>query len=217
MLAFNQFSQGSAPSDLLTWATGPASGPAAPLGQAGGLGRRGAQKMVIFETDGVCSATAYTPGAMSQVYTDNGPYKSFYNVRWDYEGAARNEYPPYVAAASSGGTEPADETIEVVTQLCASDQLASGAGYSSRRKPVRIHCLAFGSLFESTGSAANAQTAINLLQQIQTLGGTQATSPIAMTTGNPKVIIGTASQRISLMQAAFSSIMQDGASVTLIQ
>jgi hypothetical protein len=223
MLAFNQFSQGSANgTPLVSWAKGNPAGTALP-GMAGGLGRTGAQKLVIFETDGVVSSTSYQPGNMASVYVDQGAYNSWYKVLYDYSGASYNMYPPYVAAATVGGNEPFQETIDVVTQMCASDQLASGAGYSSRRKPVRIHTLAFGSLFETYGNPTDAAIAIANLQQIQTIGGTQTSFPIAQQPGNPKVIISNgvtdtnpAATRISLMTTAFSQIMNDGYACTLI-
>ena len=206
MLAYNQFSQCTSDSTLRTYST------VGPTGQAGGLGRKGAQKLVIFETDGVCSATAYQPGSMSSIFTNGGAYNSYYNVRWDTTGSAKNEYPPYL----SGDTTNAPlEAIEVATQLCSSDTSTTAPGFSSSRKPVHIYCLAFGSLF-NTPYSANAQTALNMLQQIQYVGGTQTDPATALPTS--QVINGsTSSARISTLQTAFSNIMQDGYSVTLIK
>jgi hypothetical protein len=211
MLAYNQYSRGSTSTDLLNFAGTPA-----PPGQAGGLGRAGAQKLVILETDGVASSTVYAPGSMNSIFQDNGPYKSYFKVRYDTLGSNKNEYPPYIAngyaAGTNGSNEAANQAIEVATRLCASDQ-GSNSGYTTSRKPVRIHCMAFGSLFNSP-MGANGQTALNLLQQLQTIGGVQSdpTTPLDPS----KIITGTSQQRISNMQTAFSNIMQDGYSVTLI-
>jgi hypothetical protein len=207
MLTYNQFSRGTADSTLRTFASAPA-----PQGQAGGLGRRGAQKMIIFETDGVCSATAYQPSNMAAIFTNGGPYNSYYNVRYDALGSVKNEYPPYVAGDA---TNAAIQAKEVVTQLCSPDTSATAPGFSTARKPVRVHCLAFGSLFNNP-SAANAQTALSLLQQIQAIGGTQSDPSTPLDPG--KIINqSTSAARISQLRQAFSNIMQDGYSVTLIE
>jgi len=206
MLAYNQFSKCTSDATLRTFATSPA-----PYGQAGGLGRKGAQKLVVFETDGVCSATAYQPGSMASVFTNGGPYNSYYNVRYDAPGSVKNEYPPYL----SGDTTNAPlEAIEVATRLCSPDTSTSAPGFSTARKPVRIYSLAFGSLF-NTPYSGNAQTALNLLQQIQYVGGTQA-SPSTPLPTTQVINAGTSAARISALQQAFSNIMQDGYSVTLI-
>jgi hypothetical protein len=206
MLAYNQFAQGASDSTLRSYST------TGPNGQAGGLGRKGAQKLVIFETDGVCSATAYQPGQMTSVFTNSGPYNSYYNVRWDTTGSVKNEYPPYL----SGDTTNAPlEAIEVATRVCSSDTSTSAPGFSTARKPVRIYCLAFGSLF-NTPYSSNAQTALNMLQQIQYVGGTQS-DPTTVLPASQVINGGTSASRISTLQTAFSNIMQDGYSVTLIK
>ncbi|MFO0879259.1 MAG: Tad domain-containing protein [Gemmataceae bacterium] len=203
MLAYNQFSRGVVDSDLRRFAGG-----SAPEGYAGGLGRRGAQKMVIFETDGVCSATVYAPGALNTMFTNNGPYRSWFKVRYDAAGSIKNEYPPYLA---SGATDAATQTLEVVQRLCAQDTDMT-PGYSTRRKPVKVHTMGYGSLFET--ASANRTTAMNLLQSIQYYGGTQDSPSLAL--DEDKIIIGDSTTRINKMQSAFSKIMQDGYSVTLI-
>jgi hypothetical protein len=203
MLAYNQFSRGVSSTDLKTFATG-----SAPVGQAGGLGRKGAQKIVIFETDGVCSATVYAPGGLNSMFTNNGGHRSWFKVRYDTAGSPKNEYPPYIA---SGSTEAGTQAHEVVQRLAALDT-DGNPGYSTRRKPVKVHTLGYGSLFE--GTTAERTTALNVLQGIQYYGGVQdsASTPLE----SDKIIIGTSAQRITKMQNAFSKIMQDGYSVTLI-
>ena len=203
MLAYNQFSRGTTDADLRTFATSPAL-----TGQAGGLGRKGAQKVVIFETDGVCSSTLYAPGAMESMFQNNGPYRSWFQVRYDKTSSVKNEYPDYLA---SGSTDAANQTLEVVQRLCADDTSAT-PGYSTRRKPVQVHTLGFGSLFETPSSAQT--TALNLLQGIQTYGGTQTNAATPL--DSYKIITGTSQERVDKMKAAFSKILQDGYSVTLI-
>ena len=202
MLAYNQFSRGATAAQLQTFATAPA-----PLGTAGGFGRPGAQKLIVLQTDGVPTSTVYAPGGMDALFADQGGHKSYFKIRYDKSGSAVNEYPPYLIS----GPDASTQALEVAQRLCNSETGAA-SGYSSPRKPVRIHTLAFGSLFEAGG--ANADTAKAFLQQVQYIGGVQTSAgePLAA----EKVITGTSQQRIDKMQTAFSKIMQDGYSVTLI-
>jgi hypothetical protein len=210
MLAYNQFSRGAQDSDLRTFAGGSST----PYGQAGGLGRNGAQKMIVFETDGVATASVYTQNQMGTMFVANGgPYKSYFKVRKDPSGVNTNQYPTYL---SNWPSEAKVQTEAVAQQICNADS-TTGLGFSSSRKPVKIHCLAFGSLFSPASiTSTNAQNALTLLQDLQTIGGTQNTSPI--NNSSWKVIYDSdADNVVSKMQTAFSRIMQDGYSITLIQ
>jgi Flp pilus assembly protein TadG len=202
MLAYNQFSGSST---LQTYAASPA-----PTGQAGGNGRKGAQKLIVFETDGMVNTTA------SANFTNAGAYNSYYNIRIkDGTSGSYNEYPTGVTGNVATATTQA---TTIATQICAQDT-ANPPGYSTVRKPVLIHCIAFGSLFNSTNNSTYRTNALSLLQNLQYIGG-QAGGEQA-TTSTPlasyKIITGTYSQRIANLQQAFSAIMQDGVQVTLIQ
>jgi Flp pilus assembly protein TadG len=202
MLAYNQFSSNPA---LQTYATSPA-----PEGQAGGNGRRGAQKLIIFETDGMVNTTAQAS------FTNAGAYNSYYNVRLqDGTSAAANEYPTNVTGNVALATTQA---TNIATQICALDTAAS-PGYSTSRKPALIHCIAFGSLFDPTNGSSYKTNALNLLQNLQFIGGqaggeqTTASTPLA----SYKIIVGPYNTRITNLQQAFSTIMQSGVSVSLLQ
>jgi hypothetical protein len=202
MLAYNQFSGSST---LQSYAASPA-----PTGQAGGNGRKGARKLIIFETDGMVNTTA------SANFTNGGAYNSYYNIRIkDSTSASYNEYPTGVAGNVATGTTQA---TTIATQICALDT-ATVPGFSTSRKPVIIHCIAFGSLFNSTNSSSYKTNALSLLENLQYIGGkaggeqATATTPLA----SYKIITGTYSQRIANLQQAFTAIMQDGVQVTLIQ
>ena len=188
MLAYNQLSGNTG---LRTWAPSPA-----PSGEAGGFGRQGAQKLVILETDGVANE------APSAGLTNAGAYNSYYNIRQP------GEYPTYT------NNNVPTQLYAVANQICALDT-ASPPGYSSTRKPVYIHCIAFGSMFEPSNGNPNAAAALTLLQNIQYIGGTQASASTALP--SYKVIIGTPQQRMDNLRQAFSTIMQDGVQVSLIR
>jgi hypothetical protein len=195
-LAYNQFSSNPA---LQTW------NPSGPVGEAGGNGRIGSQKLIIFETDGMVNTTA------AANFTDNGPHQSFYNVRI----GQTNEYPSGVYGDSATATTQAYDATD---RICAleSDPLR---GYSTARKPVLIHCLAFGSLFEPSNTSSYKDNALAILQNLQYKGGQAGGEQIAPDTplAPYKIIVGPFNQRINNMKNAFTVIMDDGMQVTLIQ
>jgi hypothetical protein len=202
MLAYNQFN--SDPAER----TYDGSPPTVPTGRAGGLGRKGSQKLIIFETDGMVSATIqssssqYTKG---DYFTSNGSYNSYYKVRQN------DPLPAYTYYTTDAPTEATD----ICSQICAQYN-ATNPGYATPRKPVYIHTIAFGSLFDASNSSTYKTTALSLLANMQTIGGTQ---PSGMTGNLPsyKIITGNSQTRISNLQTAFQTILQDGLQMSLIK
>jgi hypothetical protein len=194
MHAYNQFSTYSS---LVSYNPSPA-----PPGDAGGLGRIGAQKLVIFMTDGVANTPASAP------FVNQGPYQSYYKIRIPGEYPSRNNS-PYSSVAT--------QLYGVAQQLCNLDT-DSSPGYSTARKPVLIHSIAFGSLFDpsvaTSGSAARG-SALQILQQCQYIGNTQD-DPATPLPGY-KIITGSSTQRVTLMQQAFEKIMQQQITISLIE
>jgi len=187
MLAYNQFSSNAS---LRSYAPSPA-----PLGEAGGLGRKGAQRLVILQTDGMAN------NAASASLVNSGANNSYYKVRQP------GEYP------SNSGTVTT-QIYSVVNQICALET-ANPPGYSTVRKPVLIHCLALGPIFDPASGSSQRSTALDLLENIQYIGKTQpsASTPLA----SYKIITGTTAERIEKTRQAFSTIMQDGVQVSLIE
>lgn len=209
MLAYNQFN--SDPTER----TYDGSPPSVPTGRAGGLGRKGSQKLIIFETDGMVSATVQKSSsdyATGDYYVSNGAYDSYYQVRQNDPVPA---YTYYFTPNGSGVSEQSTEATDICTQICAQYN-ATNPGYGTPRKPVYIHTIAFGSLFDPNNSSTYKTNALQLLCNMQTVGNTQ---PSGMTTTIPsyKQITGTSSQRITLLQQAFSTILQDGLQLALIK
>ncbi|GIW80294.1 MAG: hypothetical protein KatS3mg105_2101 [Gemmatales bacterium] len=186
MHVFNQFSLHSS---LKNWAP-----PPAPTGEAGGLGRKGSQKLIVFETDGVANTRAYAD------FVQGAPHKSYYKIRQP------GEYP------SSSGSDVFQQVYDIVDKLVADE---STTGYSTTRKPVLIHCLAFGTLFEPAVNSPNRQTALDFLQEIQFRGHTQDSPSTPLE--SYKMIVGNDQQRIQKLRDAFRAIMQDGVQVSLIE
>ena len=166
------------------------------LGSSTGYnGRRGASKLVIFETDGVPNATA------AGNYTYVAPYKSYYTVTG--------------ATTSYGNNSPSVITpaLSVIQTLCNLDTNPTAPGYSTPRSPVRVHAIGFGDLFQYT---SQTQTdALAFLLQVQQAGNTSAATDTSIE--SYKIITGPYATRIANLQQAFQRIMQSGVQVSLIQ
>jgi hypothetical protein len=200
MLAFNQFSGNSA---LTTYNPAPA-----PNGDAGGLGRKGAQKMIVLETDGLPNYTA------TASFSNNGAYNSYYKVRYNSTTPSSSEFPS-IAGYSDNAPTVTNQIYSICNQIVAQDT-ANPAGYSTARKPVLIHCIGFGPVYDA-GSPQKA-SALATLQEIQTIGRTQPFASYAMDVHQPyKIINGTEAQMVSQLQQAFTIIMQGGVEISLLQ
>lgn len=199
MIAYNQFS--SSVTNLRLYAQ-----PSTTYrGSAGGLGRQGASRLVIFETDGAPNWRAYaaTAGSGSDTYYPIRVYNpanlsDTKNIEWPTTGAYSST-----------------EVTNVVKQITASTN-ASPPGYGTTRKPAYVYCIGYGSLFDPTNAGAQQTAALTFLQTVQNYGNT---SPDQNPANFPAIqqIYGTYTQRITSMQAAFQSIMQAGVQVSLIQ
>lgn len=175
-------------------------------GSIGGLGRRGANRLVIFETDGApnTASTATIAGSGKDMY---------YPVR---------VYNPANLADSKNAEWPgnpafdANAVYDVVKQIC---KLESDGGHSSRRKPLQIYSLGYGSLFDPANAGTNQQNGLAFLQTVMYHSGTAATTsykdfPDWLRIYGPNEGSG---GRIERMQTAFTKIMQAGVQVSLIE
>lgn len=220
MLAHNQFSGNSS---LVSYTANAASG------TAGGLGRLGGTKLLIFETDGMintgCAHGNFTSSTSGSSYWGIRITDANVNSSWEsgYTPSTYGSFPSTpgtmnatqyprsisVGTGASGGAE------QIVQQMVA--DVANG-GLSTQRKPVLIHCLAFGILFDPANNNTHAPTALQLLHNFESLGSVQPTSGGATPTSidSNKIIYGNYTTRITKLQAAFQTIMQDAVQVTLI-
>jgi hypothetical protein len=165
----------------------------------GGFGRKGAQKIVILETDGMANQ------ATTASVTTAGAYNSYYNV-----GPS--------ASFTASGSDAAQSAKNVVTAICALDS-AGGTppGYSQARKPVQVHCIAFGAIFESTASGTEQTNAVAFLQGLSTIGGTTFPSSASDSANGYKWCIGTITQRQAKLQQAFTKILDGSVSIVLVK
>jgi Flp pilus assembly protein TadG len=162
---------------------------------AGFSGRRGASKVVIFETDGV--PNSYCAGT----FQNNGPYNSQYTGNIGTTS--------YVSNNDPSATDPA---VAAVTQICALDT-AANPGYSTNRSKARVHAIAFGDLFETSNQQKS--DALAFLLRVQQAGNTSASTDASIE--SYKIITGDYNTRIANLKQALERIMQSGIQVSLIQ
>jgi Flp pilus assembly protein TadG len=194
MLAYNQFAM-TDPSDTTLRSFVSSSPIHFPTGMAGGMGRKGAQKVVIFETDGLanCTATASLVNA--------GSYK-YYKIRYDMNKPNSSEYPS-VNTYSINNSTVLNQIYSLVQQL-AND-------YGSPRNPFRLYAIGFGPVFQGPDAAAALQT----LQYMQYYAGTQSSPSTPLSPD--QIITGTDAQMLTKMTNTFTNILQNGVQITLIK
>jgi hypothetical protein len=194
MLCYNQFAV--TPSNDTTLRTYVTNSPITfPTGMAGGLGRKGSQKVIIFETDGLanCGATANL--------TNAGTY-NYYSIRYNMNSPYGSEYPS-INATDINNAGVLNQVYSVVQQLAST--------YSTSRNPFRLYAIGFGPVFQGS----NASAALQTLQTMQYYAGTQssASTPLA----SNQVITGTDTQMSANMIASYTSILENGVQIGLIK
>ncbi|MGO9600596.1 MAG: TadG family pilus assembly protein [Isosphaeraceae bacterium] len=178
----------------------------------GGLGRVGAERLIIYETDGMANQGSIPGSGFVQ--------GSYYNSNYQIQ--------PGQSLSSSGY----DQTLllQTVQNICndKNGNPVSGPGitpfspnlgypgFGSAGKPVTIQCLAFGGIFETPSSTLTSS--VSLLQQISAVGGTVFPSSSSDPTNGYKWCIGNMTQRQSRLTQAFETIMNmRPVSITLIR
>jgi hypothetical protein len=194
MLCYNQFAvTSSTDTTLRSYAT---SSPITfPSGMAGGMGRKGAQKVIIFETDGLpnCSATASLVNA--------GSY-SYYKIRYNMNNPSSSEYPSINATTINNST--------VLSQIYTLIQNLVTT-YGTTRNPFRLYAVGFGPVFQGTNAAAAETT----LQTMQYYAGTQSSPSTALPSN--QIITGSDSTMSTNMITTFTDILENGVQIALIK
>ncbi len=161
-------------------------------------GRRGATKIVIFETDGV-------PNSFSNVTYQTQGYNSYYTIQPDWLNYGDNGTP--------ASTDPALEIIDRIVSP-ASNTLGGSSGFSLPNSPARVYAIGFGDLF-STPTASQHANARAFLLNVQKRGGTSEASASALPAEH--IITGSFPTRISNLRTTLERILQGGVQVTLIE
>lgn len=153
----------------------------------GGLGRIGASKIVIFETDGVPNATC---GGTPHLGAGNLSY---------YDGSI-----------GSGGSGSADSNaVAVVTNMRSTTD-----GFGTR---TRVHAIAFGDLMELPLSTAGQNGLNFLADIQNAGGTGMVGTGAARSIQSFKIIRGDYDTRIKNLRTAFENIMQGDVQISLIE
>jgi hypothetical protein len=194
MLCYNQFAV--TPSTDTTLRNYVSSAPIAfPSGMAGGMGRKGAQKVVIFETDGIpeCKATA--------TLVNSGSY-SYYPIRYDMNNPTNSEYPA-VLETYDGDPNVTSQIYTLVDQL--------NTTYGTSRNPFKLYAIGFGPVFDGP----DASIGLTVLQTMQYHGNTQSSAATALPSN--QIITGTDAQMSANLVSTYTSILQNGVQIALIK
>jgi hypothetical protein len=152
-------------------------------------GRKGAAKIVIFETDGV-------PNSKCAGDISGGLYTGL----------------TVGANIGNGNSEVLEDALDVVTQICKLET-ASPPGFSTKRVPARVHAIGFGDIFSSDSDFKD--DAEQFLLDVQINGNTSPDD--AESIESHKIITGNYTTRISNLRLALERIMQSGVQVSLIR
>jgi hypothetical protein len=154
-------------------------------------GRRGATKMVIFETDGIPNST-----------------QPFNLQKWGYDSY-------YTFGGSTPNTDPKGAAYDVVDQIrkpaASVNTAGADGGLSLPNAPARVYAIGFGDIFSTTAGP----TAEAFLLAVQKKGGTSPASATAMP--GAQIITGPYQARIDNLRTALQTICQSGVQVTLIE
>jgi hypothetical protein len=173
-------------------------------------GRRGASKVIIFETDGVPNTyRGLSSGTRTMNPTLRG-YNTYYATStW--------------SSGNIGGDEtlPRTEAVKVVQQIVKPVATTTGTGLDSGlslpNAPARVYPIAFGDLFDTVASpnADYRPTALQFLADIAAAGNTGASG--ATTIPSTQIITGNYQQRIDRLKDCMQRIFQSGVAVVLIE
>jgi hypothetical protein len=185
----------------------------------GGNGRFGASRLIILETDGMANV------AVGANFTSSVSGKGVNNSYYRVNPATDSIYPDNPGAApgapvyaSSGSGQAA---LNIATKLCAlTTDMTQGPGFATPSKPVQLHVICFGAVFEPVASPPTQQgQAFSLCQLLSQVGGTGFPTSVTDTTSPYyyKIVIGTQAQRQNGMTQAFLNILDTDVPVSLVQ
>jgi hypothetical protein len=201
MLAYNQLSGSTALAAI------DASFPG-----TGGLGRHGAQRMVIYETDGMANQDSVPQNG----FFNGGPNNSYYHIEpgQPVNGAGYSQSSLLrVAQNICNNPDGSPGTPAGFTPFSPNDGYP---GYATPGKPVTIDCIAFGAIFESPSSIQNSS--VSLLAQLSSIGGSVFPSSASDPSNGYKWAIGkTLDDREANLRKAFFNIMNESIPVSLIK
>jgi hypothetical protein len=183
-----------------------------PVSLYGIKGRRGAGKLVIFETDGVPNTyRGLSSGTRTMNVTQKG-YDTYYASSTWSSGNLGN-----------GNATSQSEAVKVVRQIVKPMASVGGSssldsGLSLPNAPARVYPVAFGDLFDVdlAPSATFRPTALQFMANIAAAGNTET---VAGGTSIPdlQIISGPYQQRIDRLKNCLERIFQAGVTVALVE
>jgi hypothetical protein len=182
--------------------------PANPYGTV--KGRRGASKVVIFETDGVPNTYR---GLSSSVQTMN-PTLAGYDTYYPTSGWCSGNI-------GNGNATCMSEAIKVVNQIVQPMAVTNTGGLNSGmtlpNAPAFVYPIAFGDLFDPVASpnATFRPTALQFLANVAAAGNTGPAGATSILSS--RIITGPYTTRITLLKNCMQDIFQSGVAVSLIQ
>lgn len=163
-------------------------------GANGANGRRGASKIIIFETDGV-------PNAYQE---------------WEFISAGANSRYNWLNAGafvSNGDSGVMNQAYAIAQRFVQPTTHATTPGFSLPNSPARIYPFGFGDLF-SSGSSFRP-TAETFLQTLAFHGNTNSSSSTTLPVG--QIITGDYNTRINNLRDGLERVLQNGVQVSLIE
>jgi hypothetical protein len=182
--------------------------------------RKGAAKIVIFETDGIPNTDrswSITGSGENTRYINSGSIQ-----RWNGDSSL-NQY--------------ARAAVAVVSRITAPVSTGGTSGYSTPNTPARVYAIAFGDLFDGypdmSQISGTGQDALQFLLRVQQVGNTSPPGnpptvglpPEQVITGPyqrpdptmPEDPVSNPPGRIEKLRSALERIMQSGVQVTLLE
>ena len=159
-----------------------------PPGLFGGRGRRGAQKLVILMSDGI--PNQYVDGAL----------------------VSQSDGQSYYDSWNGGDGNGPNSAVTVVEQM---NRHEDAGGFATPSRPVRVHAIAFGDIFEANAFNANSQAALDFMRDVQVAGQTSDPGDAAIPAY--KIVTGDQQTRIERLRDTLTRILQDGVQVALIE
>ena len=154
-------------------------------------GRRGATKIVIFETDGIPNSTQ--------------PF--------NLQKKGSDSY--YLYGGSTPNTDPKGAAYDVIDQIrkpaAATNAAGADSGLSLPNAPARVYAIGFGDIFSTSAGPAAADFLVN----VQKRGGTSPASAASLPAN--QIITGPYQTRIDNLRSALQAICQSGVQVTLVE
>ncbi|HXD86266.1 MAG TPA: hypothetical protein VN641_07220, partial [Urbifossiella sp.] len=172
-------------------------------GNYGSGGRKGAAKLVIFETDGLPSADPNWKIGGLGLDTNYQLLKNGIPTKW---------------AGDPSLNQWAQPAVQVVQNIVAPVSTSGQSGFSLPNAPARVYAIAFGDIFNGfdTGSiSTEGANALQFLLRVQQVGNTSPSTATSLPA--EQIITGSYDVRIANLKSALERIAQNGVQVTLIE